>query len=93
VICADGFQGLSKAFHYPIINFLFDSLKLLLILKMLGETLIRIPFSVIGRCSLLPTSHWLEGKCARINLPQATSGRIYRIKGGKEQGKTLSFTF
>ncbi len=27
-VCADGFQGLSKAFHYPtIINFLFASLK------------------------------------------------------------------
>jgi hypothetical protein len=31
-ICADGFQGLSKAFHYPIqttVNLLFASLKLL----------------------------------------------------------------
>jgi hypothetical protein len=31
-MCADGFQGLSKAFHYPIncIKFLFASLKLLI---------------------------------------------------------------
>jgi hypothetical protein len=29
-----------------------------------------IPFSVIGQCSLMRTSHWLQGKCARINAPQ-----------------------
>ncbi len=33
-------------------------------------------FSLIGRCSLMPTSHWLQGKCARINLPQEASGMI-----------------
>jgi hypothetical protein len=38
---------------------------------MLTETLLRISFSVIGRCSLVPTSHWLQGKCARINLSPA----------------------
>ncbi len=43
-------------------------------LKMLTETLLRIPFSVIGRCSLVPNSHWLQGKCAKINLSQAASG-------------------
>ncbi len=43
----------------------------LLILKMLTETLIRISFSVIGRCSLVPTCHWLQGKCARVNLSPA----------------------
>jgi hypothetical protein len=43
----------------------------LLILKMLAETLLRIPFSVIGWCSLVPTSHWLQGKWARINLSLA----------------------
>jgi hypothetical protein len=32
------------------------------------ETLLRIPFAVIGQCSPAPTSHWLQGKCARINL-------------------------
>jgi hypothetical protein len=44
---------------------------------MLTETLFRIPFSVIGRCSLVPTSHWLQGKCAKINLSQAASGMIW----------------
>ncbi len=44
-------------------NFLFAALKLLTILKMLKETLLRIPFSVIVRCSLVPTFHWLQGKC------------------------------
>jgi hypothetical protein len=34
---------------------------------MFTETLFSIPISVIGRCSLEPTSHWLHGKCARIN--------------------------
>jgi hypothetical protein len=43
---------------------------------MITETLLRIPFSVIGRCSLVPTSHWLQGKCARINLSQAASRMI-----------------
>ncbi len=32
--------------------------------------------SVIGRCSLVPTSHWLQGKCARNDLSQAASGII-----------------
>jgi hypothetical protein len=38
---------------------------------MLTETLLSIPFPVIGRCSQVRTSHWLQGKCARINLSQA----------------------
>jgi hypothetical protein len=76
-VCADGFQGLSKAFPYPIINFLFASLKLL-ILKMLTltDTLLKIHFSVIGRCSLVSTSHWLQGKCAKISLSLAASSMI-----------------
>ncbi len=44
--------------------------------KMLTETLFKIPLSVIGRCSLVPTSYWLQGKCARINLSQAAPGII-----------------
>jgi hypothetical protein len=40
-------------------------------LKMLTETLLRISFSVIGQYSLVPTSHWLQGKCSRINLSSA----------------------
>jgi hypothetical protein len=43
---------------------------------MLTVTLFRIPFSVIGRCSLAQTSHWLQGKCARSNLSQAASDII-----------------
>jgi hypothetical protein len=45
----------------------------LVMLEMHTETLHKIPFSVIGRSSLVPTSHWLQGKCARINLSQAAS--------------------
>jgi hypothetical protein len=52
------------------------------ILKMPTETLLRIPLSVIGRYSLMPTSHWMEGKYARINLSQAAFDIIYGITGG-----------
>jgi hypothetical protein len=46
---------------------------------MLTETLLKIPFSVIGRFSLVPpTSHWLQEKCARNNLSQVASGRIFK---------------
>jgi hypothetical protein len=45
---------------------------------MLTETLLRIPFSVIGRCSLVPTSHWLQRKCARINLSPEAFGIILK---------------
>jgi hypothetical protein len=44
---------------------------------MLTETVLKIPFSVIGRCSLVPTSHRLQGKRARNNLSQVVaSGMI-----------------
>jgi hypothetical protein len=58
-VSADGFQGLSKAFQYPIqlLTFYLLVSNYLLILKMLTKTLLGIPFSVIGRCSLMPTSH------------------------------------
>jgi hypothetical protein len=51
-------QGLSKAFTITIINFLFASFEF--------ETLLRIPFSVIDRCSLVPTSHWLQAASSMI---------------------------
>jgi hypothetical protein len=50
-VCADGFKVLQKLFS----NFLFASLKLITNFEMLTETLLRIPFSVIGRCFLVPT--------------------------------------
>ncbi len=65
ILCADCFQLLT--FYLLLWNYL-------LIFKMFTKTLLRIPFSVTGRCSLVPTSRWLHGKCARINLLQATSG-------------------
>jgi hypothetical protein len=44
---------------------------------MLIETLLGIPFFVIGRCSPMHAgSHWLPGKWTRINLSQAASGMI-----------------
>jgi hypothetical protein len=47
--CADGFQDLSKAFHLGIQSLTFCLLLLnyLLLLKMLTETSLIIPFSVI----------------------------------------------
>jgi hypothetical protein len=45
-------------------------------LTMLTETILRIFFSVIGRCSLVPTCHWLQGKCGRISLSPAAFGII-----------------
>jgi hypothetical protein len=63
------FQGLSKAsLPYPNINYLFASLKLLTYLNPP-----RIIFSVIGRYSPVSTPHWLERKCAGINLSNAAS--------------------
>jgi hypothetical protein len=68
-VCADGLQVLLQSFHYSIqlLTFYLISWKYLN-LNMLAETLLRVPFSVIGRCSLVPTSLWKQGKCARINL-------------------------
>jgi hypothetical protein len=76
-VCAD----LSTAFHYLIFTFLFSSLKLL-ILKVLPETLLRIPFSVIGRCSLVPTSHWLQGNAQELTYHWRLPIWFYRITGG-----------
>ncbi len=55
-VCADGFQDLPKAFHYSIQWLTFNLLlrNYLLILNMLTETLLRIPFSVIGQFFLHP---------------------------------------
>jgi hypothetical protein len=40
---------------------------------MLTETLLLLWF---GRCSLVLTSHWLQGKCTKIKFTQAASGMI-----------------
>jgi hypothetical protein len=47
---------------------------------MLAETLLRIPFSLIGGYSLVPTSHWLQGKCVRVNLSQAASCKHFQCQ-------------
>ncbi len=43
---------------------------------MITETLLKIHFSVNGQFSVVLNSHWLQGKCARINLSQAALGII-----------------
>jgi hypothetical protein len=72
------FSGFYKSFLllYTIINFYLLLWNYLLILKMLTETLVRIPFLWLVERSQAPTSHWLQGKCSRINLSQAASGMI-----------------
>jgi hypothetical protein len=40
---------------------------------MLTETLLRIPFAVIGRCSLVPTSHWLQGNARELTCHRRLS--------------------
>ncbi len=82
-VCADDFQDLSKALHYPtqLITFYLLLWIYFLILKMLTETRLN-PLSVIGQCSALPISHWMHGKCARINLSQAASGVILQNHRG-----------
>jgi hypothetical protein len=42
--------------------------------------LLRIPFSVIGRCSIVPTSHWLQGKYARITCHRRLPVSIFSVK-------------
>ncbi len=60
-VCAYGFQDLAKAFYYLIqlLTFYLLLWNYFLIFEMLTETLLRIPFSVIGRCSLVPVTYWL----------------------------------
>ncbi len=93
-VCADGFQSLSKVF-FPIIIFLFASLKYckLLILKMLCESLLRIPFSVIGRCSPVsplvcwmgkaPNSAVTDGFWFSVLFYRITFGFLYAFSGSK----------
>jgi hypothetical protein len=69
-VCTDGFQGLFSSFSHPytIVSFSFASLKLL--------TNSENAYWNPPQNSLLydwPTPHWLQGKCARINLSQAAS--------------------
>jgi hypothetical protein len=75
---ANGVQALSKAFHYPIqlLTFYLLLWNYLLILKMLTETLLRIPFSVIGRCYRVLTYHGLQGNAQEFSLSQTASGII-----------------
>ncbi len=64
---------------YTIINFLYLLLwNYILILKMLTETLLRIPFSVIGWCSL-----YCRPLAASINLSQVASGMALQIHRGR----------
>ncbi len=66
----------SSSLPYTNINFYWLLWDYLLILICLLNPPPNFFFSVIGRCSLVPTSHWLQGKCAKISMSQAASGMI-----------------
>ncbi len=72
----------TQYFLCTVINFLFASLKLLTNFEnaFWTETLLRIPFSVICQCSLVPTSHWLQWKCARISLSPSASCKHFQCQ-------------
>ncbi len=59
----------SRSFKSIIINFLFASLKLLTNFE--NAFWNPLQNSLICDWSMMPTCHWLQGKCARINLSQA----------------------
>jgi hypothetical protein len=103
-VCADGFQGLSKDFHYA-------SLKLLTYFENAycnppQNSLLCDLFSLVISCDLL--CDWLQGKCARINLSKAASCNHFQcqivalglleafsklVSNLKEQARTLNFIF
>ncbi len=60
------FKSLSLLYPLKYLTFYLLFWNYLLILKMFIETLLIIPFSVIGRCSTVSTPHWLQGKCAGL---------------------------
>jgi hypothetical protein len=56
----------SFSLPYTILTFYLLLWNYLPILKMLTETLLRIPFPVIGRCSQVSTPRLLLGKCPKL---------------------------
>ncbi len=52
----------------PPYTFYLLLLNYLLIYTMLIETLLRIPFSAFGKCSLVPTSRWLQETAHELNF-------------------------
>jgi hypothetical protein len=62
---------------------------------MFTETLLKITFSVIGRCFLVPTSHWLQGKCSRMTFSvvvAAALGSLKPITGTERVFKGASYS-
>jgi len=67
----------SKHFNqYFLLLFTWLLWNYLLILRMITETLLTIPFSITDIWSLVLTSCWLKGKCVRNNLSQTVSSTI-----------------
>ncbi len=71
------FQKLLTTHLIQLLTFYLLLWNYLLILKMITKTLHRIPFSLVGWCSLVPTSHWRKN-----NFTQALPVWFYRITGG-----------
>jgi hypothetical protein len=86
----------SFSLPYKIINFLFASLKLLTNFANaywnLPQNLLLCDWSML---SIVPTSPWLQGKCARINLSQAASGKLFQCQNRRfmvfEAGYLMDF--
>ena len=55
-----------------------------------SDTAPQNPISGIGRCSLMPTYHWLQGKCTKINLSQAASCIIFKNRSRLPVGISMS---
>jgi hypothetical protein len=82
-VWADGL----KVFPSPIqlLTFYLLLWNYLLILKMFKRTLFKIPFSVIGQSSLVPTSHWLQGNAQELICYRRRPVWFYRITDLKKQ--------
>jgi hypothetical protein len=77
---------------YTLINLFFASLKLLTNFENASKPSSKFP-SLIGQCSLVPTSHWLQVKCARNNLSQVASGRISQNRRWQFLPIAINFRF
>jgi hypothetical protein len=72
------FQDLSKASHFLLhsLTFYLFLWNFLLILNMVTETFLIMLFSLIGQCSPVPTSHWLQENAQELTGHRAASGMI-----------------
>ncbi len=78
-----------KSFSLPLTFYLLNW-NYLLILKLLTETLFRIPFSVIGQCSLVSICQWLQGNAQELTCHMRLPIWFLRITAGFLQAFSVS---